>query len=93
MKLNAYTNRDKIRDLYDIVFISKNYWDCLSDFAKGMLKDSLGFKGLEQFDYLMMYQEDELINKDKLSNDFLELFDKLGLLAKPTEEDENDFCM
>lgn len=93
MKLNAYNNRDKIRDLYDIVFIANNYRDQLSNFAVNMLKTALSFKGLEQFDYLIQTQEDELIDKEKLGNDFLQLFDDMGLIDDQTDldlEDEDD---
>ena len=34
MKTNAYSSRDKIRDLYDITFICNNYYDSLSSFHK-----------------------------------------------------------
>lgn len=80
MKLNAYNSRDKIRDLYDIVFITKNYMNQLPSFAIDQLKDSLSYKGLEQFDYLMSTQDDHLIDKDALAEDFLQLFDELDLL-------------
>lgn len=91
MKLNAYNSRDKIRDLYDIIFIYKNYKEFLPSFAIDQLKDSLSFKGLEQFDYLMQTQHDQLINKESLANDFLQLFDDLELLSdnKETLQEKN----
>lgn len=80
MKLNAYNGRDKLRDLYDIVFIFKNYKEALPSFAIDQLKYSLSFKGLEQFDYLIETQDDELVDKNKLAEDFLNVFDELGLI-------------
>ena len=79
MKLNAYSGRDKIRDLYDVVFIGLNYWSLISEPLKFMLRDTLAFKGLEQFDFLVTDQEDELINNAELAAGFLKLWEKLGL--------------
>ncbi len=60
-----------------------------------MLKDALSFKGLEQFDYLLKTQTDELIDNEKLGVDFLDMFDQLGLIDdNPIGEDrsiEDDF--
>jgi len=88
MKMNAYISRDKIRDLYDLSFICKNYWDSLSNNTIKSLRDCISFKGLEQFDYLIKTQSDELINNDKLAEDFLIMYDKLGLLV---DDDEQQF--
>lgn len=79
-KLNAYNQRDKIRDLYDIIFICKNYWGYLSDSIKLQLVDSLSYKGLDHCDYLLATQKDDLINPVVLGNEFLDLYSKLGLL-------------
>lgn len=95
MKINAYNGRDKIRDLYDVVYIVRNFKQELSDERIDMLKDALSFKGLEQFDYLLKTQTDELIDNEKLAVDFLDMFDQLGLIDDyPIEEDrsiEDDF--
>lgn len=80
MKLGAYNGRDKIRDLYDITFICRKYWDELLPLAKESLIVSLQYKGLDYFDYILKEQTDELINNDKLAEDFLDMFDKTGLL-------------
>lgn len=85
MKAIAYAQRDKIRDLYDITFICQNYYDKLTDATKDMLAESLSHKGLEEFDYLLQTQKDPLINQNKLTQDFLETMDKLGVLY---EEDD-----
>ena len=85
MKANAYSNRDKIRDLYDLTFICNNYFDKLSDSTINNISDAIICKGLEQFDYLTETQKDPLINEDKLATDFLKMYDKLGLLYDKKE--------
>lgn len=79
MKLNAYMGRDKIRDLYDVVFIGLEYWDYLDSSMIFKMQDAFGHKGIEQFDYVIKDQEDELIDNDYLAEEFLILWDKLGL--------------
>lgn len=81
MKANAYAGRDMIRDLYDLSFICNRYWDVLSDVSKAVVRNAVGHKGIEQFDFVLKYQEDDIIDKDKLESDFLEMYDKLGLLT------------
>lgn len=79
-KLNAYNGRDKIRDLYDVTFICRNYWEIIPDVLKIQVQDALSFKGLEYFDMIIRTQSDELIDNNKLASDFLELYNALGLL-------------
>jgi predicted nucleotidyltransferase component of viral defense system len=83
----AYNARDRIRDLYDLSFICKRWWDDISDTSKDFMRGVLQYKGLEQFDYLIQTQPDELINIKKLADDFLDMFNKLGLLYD--EEEKN----
>ncbi|MDR0446102.1 MAG: nucleotidyl transferase AbiEii/AbiGii toxin family protein [Oscillospiraceae bacterium] len=86
MKINAYMSRDKMRDLYDIAFICNNFIDSISPQTTALLRNALEYKGLEQFDYMINTQSDELINPDKLAEDFLKMFDKLGLLVDENEK-------
>lgn len=79
MKLNAFNHRDKIRDLYDIVFIYSNYKNNINSSLLFMLRDAVAYKGLEQFDYLIKDQSDELIDNDKLAEGFLSMYFDLGL--------------
>lgn len=79
MKTIAYMGRDRIRDLYDIAFICNNYFEQLSASTKNDLTDAFGYKGLEAFDYLIQTEQDPLINKEKLAEDFLKTWDKLEL--------------
>lgn len=88
MKSMAYTGRDKIRDLYDICFICNNYWNKLSDDVKNSLRVAFEYKGLEQFEFVVKDQKDELINNEKLANDFIKVFDKLGLLSDIEAKDK-----
>lgn len=80
LKEQTYMGRDKIRDLYDVVFISKNYWDKLSFPVQTMIKSGFEQKGMGQFDYLTETQNDDLIDNDKLADDIVDLFDELGII-------------
>lgn len=85
MKTAAYAGRDKIRDLYDLAFICSRYWDSIPEAVRAVVRDAVGYKGIEHFDYIIKEQHDELINTDKLAGAFLEMHDRLGLLY---DEDE-----
>lgn len=87
MKANAYAGRDKIRDLYDLTFICNQHWDELSSTAQALVRTTVEYKGIEQFDYLIQTQSDELIDTDKLAADFLKMYDRLDLLTdRDTQE-------
>ena len=90
MKANAYTGRDKIRDFYDICFICNNYWDELDNSVKAIVRTALEYKGLEQYEYIIKDQYDELINNEKLLEDFLIVCDKLDLLTENIEEQNEE---
>jgi len=51
-----------------------------------LLRSAFEHKGNEQFDYLVREQHDELINDKKLADDFLSMYDKLGLLYDENEK-------
>ena len=85
MKALAYQGRDAIRDLYDLCYLYNHYKDQITPRTISMIQRSLSYKGLEQFDYLIHTQEDELIDNEKLMNDFLNMYDSLDLLY---DEDE-----
>lgn len=90
MKINAYNSRDKIRDLYDIVFLMKNYKEYIPELLIEQLRNSFEYKGLEQFDYLIKTQDDLLIDKDKLAENLLELYDDLGLIDDFSNDIEHE---
>ena len=50
------------------------------------MRSALEYKGVEQFDYVMKEQHDELIDENKLAESFLLMFDKLGLLFEEKEK-------
>lgn len=79
MKADAYLGRDRLRDLYDLAFIINKHMSHLSPTTLDSVAQSVQNKGLEQFDYLIATQEDPLIDKNKLANDFLNLYDKLDI--------------
>ncbi len=86
MKINAYMGRDKLRDLYDVSFISNNYFDELEPATRALLQNALMYKGVEHFDYIVSQQKDELIDENRLAESFLEMFDKFGLLYTASEK-------
>ena len=79
MKINAYLNRDRIRDLYDISYIIENYWDALNSVVQNSFTYALSEKGLTQFDLVICQQNDNLIDKGKLLEKFLLAYEKIGL--------------
>lgn len=81
-KIDAYRNRDKIRDLYDICFIVINHLNKLLPEIKEELINAIFQKGIQQYDYVIKEQNDEFIDKNKLQDMVLETFEKLGLLNK-----------
>jgi hypothetical protein len=88
MKINAYTNRDKIRDLYDVTFICRQYFDELSPQTVALMRSAVEYKGVEHFDYIVKDQHDELIDSEQLSEDFLVMYERLGLLYDGMETTE-----
>lgn len=85
MKANAYTGRDRIRDLYDLAFICNHYYDQLSLQSISLMRSALEYKGIEHFDLIIREQHDELIDEKKLAEDFLQMFDRLDLLYDEKE--------
>lgn len=61
----------------------------MSHQTKGMIRDTLSYKGIEQFDYLVATQQDTLIDKDRLAEGFLKVHEKLGLLLDEEEQQTN----
>lgn len=90
-KAAAYVGRDKIRDLYDVTFIVNNHYNQLNSFTKARIEEAFAQKGLENFDYITQTQKDDLINIDQLTEDFLQAYDKVGLLLDDEIEDLDSF--
>lgn len=80
-KMNAYTSRDKLRDLFDVTFIYINYKNSLNKQLLMQAKEVIGFKGLGQLEYLLKTDDDVLIDKDILTTNFLTMYNDLGLLS------------
>ncbi|MDY5189303.1 MAG: nucleotidyl transferase AbiEii/AbiGii toxin family protein [Succinivibrio sp.] len=89
LKIEAYSQRDALRDLFDVVFICKNYWKELNLQVQKHIIRAFSIKDLEYVDYLVNTQQDPLIDNESLANDFLDIFNELGLLSdysKPSIE-------
>ena len=54
MKSMAYIGRDRIRDLFDLSFICDKYFEELTSATIGVIKEAVGRKGIEQFDFLLL---------------------------------------
>ena len=84
MKCRAYGDRDRIRDVEDVVFIAERYGDSLSPVVRNSLAETLAQQGLEKFDYVVgTASESELANVDvvRLGERFLDVCEGLGVLV------------
>ena len=79
LKAKAYLQRDKIRDLFDLTFIYNNQKDNLDEKILEDIKDVVGQKGLEQFDYLVSLEDDDSIDTSLLKTEFLKMYESLHL--------------
>ena len=86
-KVKAFDQRDKLRDLYDLIFICKEKWNDIDDRAKENIKDSFSHKGIEYFETIVEVQKDEFIDSKKLEEDFIDIWDKIEL----SKDDDEDF--
>ena len=73
--------------MYDVTFICNNYFDQLSPQSVALLRNTVEYKGIAQFDYVVKNQPDVLIDVEKLADDFLNMYDQLGLLLDENERD------
>ncbi|WP_420027862.1 nucleotidyl transferase AbiEii/AbiGii toxin family protein [Fannyhessea vaginae] len=85
MKMTAFMSRDRIRDLYDVSFITNNYWEELSQPIHRLYGTGFSEKGIEQFDLMCATQNDDLIDKEVLAESFLKALDK-AKIAHTTEK-------
>ena len=51
------------------------------------MRGAVEHKGITQFDYVVKNQPDELVDIDKLANDFLKMYDRLGLMLDENERE------
>lgn len=82
MVASAYSARDTIHDLFDLSFICNNYLSQLSAPVVNSIRMSVLGKSIEQFDYILATQDDPLIDKYLLAENFLLMHKRLGLLVE-----------
>jgi hypothetical protein len=75
MKCSAYVNRDRIRDLYDLGFVFDKFGGDLSENTLKTLDIALEKKGIEQFDYLVQNDVDEIVDLDLAETRFLNMYE------------------
>jgi len=92
MKAGALSSRDRVRDLYDTAFICLNHYDSLSPQAQFIIRNAVEHKGFEYYDYVIRQDNDELIDNEKLSNNFLDMYDKLGLIYDRNQNNNSKTC-
>lgn len=79
LKLTAFTARDRVRDLYDILYIFKMYGGTLPDYIKSMLRAALSYKDMDYIAELLHSQPDPLIDVNALTNLYLDTCMALGV--------------
>ena len=82
MKAGAYSSRDKLRDMFDVAFIVNTFYEDLNQPVRLILQESISYKGIEQFDFLIKDQQDELIDPDVLAEQFLTAYERLGIASE-----------
>lgn len=79
MKLDAFSDRYRIRDVYDIQYLFLNKRDKLSQSNVVRLYNLLQYKGLDELETLLIEQPDPLIDSDQLITHFLEMTEEIGI--------------
>lgn len=88
MKGHAYSNRDRIRDLYDLCFIVEHYYHCLNEETIDVVARMIAYHGLDKCEYIISTQSDTLLNtfsKEELYDKCLRMFDTLQILDDQNE--------
>ena len=77
--------------MYDVCYIVNNYYDELSYEAKENAYTAIYEKGLDQFDYLVETQKDDLpdISEEDLLTSFLTTCEKLGVITDEIKQEVN----
>ena len=98
LKLRAFLNRDRIRDVYDVCFIYDKYKNFLSEETRVDYEDAFIFKTPDDIFYMLDDQEDDQIDSNKLFDDYCRIYEELGTgkldhikaeLAKADEDESN----
>lgn len=92
LKILEFLGRNKIRDLYDLVFIGNNYAEDLTNNTKQLLQSAFFEKGFDYIDYLVKTQNDDLIDERKIYNDYLNLYDNLNLIRNDDFDEQCYEC-
>jgi len=79
-KAVEYSTKDRISDLYYIVFICNNYMEKLDKSTKNIIRDCLMGKGIEQFDYLVATHTKLRIDMSEFASNYLNMYKRLSIL-------------
>ena len=89
-KVEAYKDTDKIRDVYDLCYMTNHLTRELDAAAMRSARYAFSKKGIDHFDYLINDSDqtaNNLIDLEKLANDFLSMFEKLGITLNEDERE------
>ena len=81
LKLSAFSSRDKVRDLYDILYIYKMYGNLLSSQSVYILRNELSHKDMGYIEEMIKVQSDPLIDASALIDLYLNTCISLGVIA------------
>ena len=81
LKLSAFSSRDKVRDLYDILYIYKMYGNLLSPQSVYVLRNELSRKDMVYIEEMIKVQLDPLIDPGSLIDLYLNTCISLGVIV------------
>ena len=81
LKLSAFSSRDKVRDLYDILYIYKMYGNLLSPQSVYVLRNELSRKDMVYIEEMIKVQSDPLIDSSALIDLYLNTCISLGVIV------------
>lgn len=80
LKLTAFSQRDKVRDLYVVLFLIKQNCGIIPDSLKAQVINAFSYKGIDYVDYLIKTQSDELVLSNRLYSDYVDVLGMLGMM-------------
>lgn len=78
-KANAFQNRDKIRDIYDLCYIYDTYEAVLTEETLVDIQDAFLSKTPEDVLYMVTENPDSQIDSNKLFDDFCRIYEDVGI--------------
>ena len=83
MKTNAYLQKERMRDLFDLSFIVSRHSDALSAEAFDYAAEAISYRGgsEEQLEYIIATQRDSLVDKKAFARIFKEAVRILGVAS------------